>query len=245
MRPLLPLALLRLALLWLPFAAAGADLGIMPVSVQLDRQHSRSTVQVVNRGSEPVILQAGAIAWTREGGLDVDAPTGELIVNPPLFTLQPGQTQVVRLGLRRATDAQQETSYRLVLQEVPAAVAPDALGVSGTVRVLVALRVPVYVAPNTVVRDERWKARTDSEGNLIAEVRNAGNVHLKVGSLRLREGDASQAPMAEQAVGTVLFPGEMRSFRLRPRQTLAGTPLTLEVMTDRGPQHVALDLAAR
>lgn len=233
-------ALALLALAALP--AAAADLGIMPVAVQLDRLRDRSTVQVTNRGREPVILQAEAIAWTREAGVDRDAPTADLIVNPPLFTLPPGQTQIVRLGLRRADAAEHEGTYRLVLREVPSPTAGDGLGVAGNVRVLVALRVPVYVAPQAVRRDERWQARLDADGQLVARVSNAGNVHLKVGLLRLHDGDAAAAPLAEQAAGTVLFPGEAHSFRLRPSRPLSGAPLRLEVMTDRGPQLVSLAL---
>lgn len=240
-----PARALALALAaWPTVAALAADLSIMPVAVQLDRLRDRATVQVSNRGSEPVILQAEAIAWTREGGIDRDAPTADLIVNPPVFSVPPGQTQIVRLGLRPGSRAaaENESTYRLVLREVPSPNLADGLGVSGNVRVLVALRVPVYVAPPTVRRDERWHVSRAADGQLVAQVRNAGNVHLKVGLLRLHEGDATAAPMAEQAVGAVLFPGEAHSFRLRPVRPLSGQPLRLELMTDRGPQQVAVAL---
>jgi fimbrial chaperone protein len=234
-----------LALLAVSSLVHGADLSLMPVSVHLDRQRDRATVQVLNNGSAPVTLQADAIAWARADGVDSDGPTDALIVSPPLFTVPPGQTQIVRVGLRRAATSPAEGTYRMVLREVPPPRDDADQRVSGQVRVLVALRVPVYVAPVVVRRDERWLARRDAQGNVVAQVTNAGNVHLKVGSLRLREGDADQPVLAEQPVGTVLFPGEARSFQLRPRTPLAGTPLTLEVMTDRGMEHVALDLASR
>lgn len=235
-------ATLRLALL-LSLPSVAADLGIMPVAVHLDHQRDRATVQVVNQGAEPVILQAETIAWQRLEGVDHDAATGDLIVNPPLFTLQPGQTQIVRLGLRRPIEARHEATYRLVLREVPAP-QDSQQGVGGKLRMLVALRVPVYVAPAVVTRDERWQARRDSEGNLVAQVTNAGNVHLKLGMLRLHEGAATPFPLAESPVGALLFPGEVHSVRLRPRAPLSGAPLTLEVLTDRGPQHVALTLVS-
>lgn len=55
-------ATLCLALL-LSLPSVAADLGIMPVAVHLDQQRDRATVQVVNQGAEPVILQAETIAW--------------------------------------------------------------------------------------------------------------------------------------------------------------------------------------
>ena len=245
--------LLKTAALLLASAATplwAADIGLMPVAVQLDRMHDRATVQVMNHGSEPVVLQADAIAWKRDGGVDSDGPTSDLIVNPPVFTVQPGQVQIVRLGLRRSADGQSESTYRMVLREVPSPQAGDPTGITGNVRVLMALRVPVYVAPNTVKRDERWRAHRDDQGNIVASVVNAGNVHYKVGAIRLRDGDGTspQAPVAEKTLGTVLFPGEGQSFQLKGSATTAmpaaGRPMTLEVLTDRGLQHVALELAS-
>ena len=233
---------LRLALM-MPAAVIAADLGIMPVAVQLGPQHDRATVQIVNHGTTPMILQAEAIAWQRHNGVDRDTPTSDLIVNPPVFTVQPGRTQIVRLGLRRASaEAAKESTYRLVLREVPAPQDAETHAVQGNVRVLVALRLPVYVAPAVVARDERWQLRRQADGAVVAEVSNAGNVHLKIATLRLHDGVTAQTLSAEAIVGAVLFPGEARSIQLRPNAALGSGPHTLEVLTDRGPQYVALSL---
>lgn len=225
-----------------------ADIGIMPVAVHFDKATERATVQVINNGAEAVIMQAEGIAWKRVAGVDTDEPTGDLIVNPPIFTVQPGQTQIVRLGLRKSAQGNAEGTYRMVLREVPPANGANVTGVSGQVRVLVALRVPVYVAPSNVQRQENWRATTDGKGNIVASVSNAGNVHLKVGRLRLHNGDDRSTPMAEQTAGVVLFPGEERSFTMKADATrlpAAGKPMTLEVMTDRGLQYVSLDVKGR
>jgi len=230
-----------LALCLLPLLAQlahAADVTLMPVNVRLDRTNDRATVQVVNNGQEPVLMQAEAIAWNRVGGLDIDAPTSDLIVNPPVFTVQPGQTQVLRLGLRRNQELTQEATYRIVLKEVPMPRPSDALNVAGSVRVLVALRVPVYVAPAQVKRSEQWKVSRAANGELLAEVANTGNVHLKVSELRL-QGESGQplALLTQKGSGAVIFPGEQRTFRL-PANAQATQVL---VQTDQGPQTVALN----
>jgi fimbrial chaperone protein len=228
-----------LALLVLPFAATAADVTLMPVSVRLDRANDRATVQVQNNGQEPVLMQAEAIAWNRVGGLDVDAPTGDIIVNPPVFTVQPGQTQVLRLGLRRAQELAQEGTYRIVLREVPMPRPSDVLNVAGSVRVLVALRVPVYVAPAQVKRGEQWKVSRAPGGELLAQVSNTGNVHLKVGELRLQgQGGEALAQLAQRGSHSVIFPGEQRTFRLPATATQA---TQMQVQTDQGLQMVALN----
>ncbi|QPF72642.1 molecular chaperone [Roseateles sp. DAIF2] len=233
----------RLLLPWLlliPWLAQAADVSLMPVNVRLDRLNDRATVQVTNNGAEPVVMQADAIAWTRVEGKDVDGPTSDIIVNPPIFTVQPGQTQVLRVGLRRAQELQQEATYRMVLREIPMPRLSDVGQMAGTVRVLVALRVPVYVAPARVLRDERWSLRRESNGDMVASVTNSGNVHLRVSELRLHGEGAQGRPLALQGSNAVIFPGEERSFRL---QAGGGTPSRLEVMTDRGLQQVALNEA--
>jgi len=219
------------------------DVGIMPVAVQLDRLRDRATVHVTNHGSEPMTMQADAVAWTRRDGADQHAPTGEIIVNPPVFTVPPGRTQIVRLGLRRSPDADQLATYRMVLREVPAAPADGRVLMSGAVRVLVALRVPVYVMPRQVQRAEHWQLQRDALGQLHASVVNTGNVHLRVDALRLHHG--SPLPLADTPAGAVLLPGESRSFALRAPAPPAGSPLRLEVHTDRGPQHVDVQVATR
>lgn len=224
------------------YAVRAADVTLMPVAVKLDRANDRATVQVQNNGQEPVLMQAEAIAWTRAGGLDLDGPTNDLIVNPPVFTVQPGQTQVLRLGLRRSQALEQEATYRIVLREVPMPRPSDVLNVAGSVRVLVALRVPVYVAPDQVKRGEQWKVSRADNGDLLAQVSNTGNVHLKVAELRLAtDGGQAVALHAQKGSSAVIFPGEQRSFRL-PAHAQATQML---VQTDQGLQVVALNDAAR
>jgi fimbrial chaperone protein len=223
-------------------AANAADVSLMPVNVRLDRNNDRATVQVQNNGSEPVIMQADAIAWNRVNGQDVDGPTSDIIVNPPIFTIQPGQTQIVRVGLRRATELQQEATYRMVLREVPSPRLSDVGNVSGAVRVLVALRVPVYVAPAKVQRSEQWKLSRDARGELVASVSNTGNVHLKVGELRLQGEGTDGKVLAVKGTHSVIFPGEQRSFPLQASAP-AGRAVSLQVSTDQGVQQVALNEA--
>ncbi len=232
------LQLLALLMLF-PLAAQAADVTLMPVNVRLDRSNDRATVQVMNNGQEPVLMQAEAIAWNRVGGLDVDGPTSDLIVNPPVFTVQPGQTQVLRLGLRRNQELAQEGTYRIVLREVPMPRPSDAINVAGSVRVLVTMRVPVYVAPAKVSRSEQWKVTRAMNGDLLAEVANTGNVHLKVGELRLHgEGGQALAAVTQKGSTSVIFPGEQRVFRL---PATSATAVAMQVQTDQGMQMVALN----
>ncbi|MDO9353088.1 MAG: fimbria/pilus periplasmic chaperone, partial [Solirubrobacteraceae bacterium] len=138
--------------------ASASDIGVTPVAVHLDKSNDRATVSVVNSGSDPVIMQVEAVEWKAGAPADRDTPTADMVINPSVFTVQPGQSQLVRVGLRRAAQADHEGTYRIVMREVPAAPRPGEVRISGQVRVLMALRVPIYVAPQNVVRESRWQA---------------------------------------------------------------------------------------
>ena len=107
------------ALLWTSPAWA-SDIGVSPVAVHLDKANDRATVNVVNNGADPVVMQAEVVEWQHgPGAVDAGGPTSDMIVNPAVFTLAAGQSQVVRVGMRRAAQATREGTYRIVLREVP------------------------------------------------------------------------------------------------------------------------------
>lgn len=218
-----------------------AEIGLTPIALHLDRAHDRTLVRVENQGREPVTMQADAIEWSRQDTNGEGASTDALMVSPPIFMIAPGQTQIVRVGLRRAAALAQEATYRMVLREIPRP--SDASGtVSGSVQVLVALRVPVYVAPQQPRRETRWRVRADAQGQVTAEVTNDGNVHLMLASLQLRDGRARS--LALHAAPTMVWPGESQRFALRPSDGLRPSPdgaMVLEVLTDRGLQRVAVE----
>ena len=227
--------------------ARASDIGVSPVSVHLDKANDRGTVNVVNNGSNTVVMQAEVIQWRRIGPQqDEDGPTVDMIVNPAIFTVTPGQTQVVRIGMRKAAQPTQEGTYRIVLREVPTPPLPGEAVVAGQVRVLMALRVPVYVAPLNVVKAPRFAATREADGTIVASLENEGNVHVRVGRLRVRaDGDPAAAPSADQAVAEVVFPGEGRKFRVPNQVAKAGDKLLLEIATDQGPYEVPVALARR
>jgi fimbrial chaperone protein len=258
----LALAAALVALAALPalvMPARAADIGVTPVAVQLDEKNDRASVSVVNSGKEAVIMQVEAVAWKRAGAPSTnaaadDTPSPDIIVNPPVFTVQPGQAQVVRVGLRRNAPGPHEETYRIVLREVPSARANDGR-ISGQVQVLMALRVPIYVSPAKVVRQAAWRAVSDTQGNVVASVQNQGNVHMRIGQLRLvpataADAGASAAPVIASVegpvAGGVIFAGEGRQFKLKPAGLLtAGRPMMLEVSTDQGSQQFPIELARR
>lgn len=225
-------------------AALAADISVTPVGIGLAAGRDRVAVHVANQGQEAVVMQVEAVAWSQVDGQDRYAPSRDLLVNPPLFSLAPGRTQVLRVGLRRPPDGEREQAYRLLLREVPPpgrVAAPE--GGQGNVRVLLQIRLPVYVEPARVVHAQAWRGRRGEDGRVTLTVTNSGTVHTVVTALYLRPAGAAEGapPLAGSQASAAVFPGHSRSWQLQP--AVPAQRYQLEVVTDRGPRHVALDLA--
>ena len=224
--------------------AVASDIGVTPTAVHLDKSNDRATVRVINSGTEAVIMQVEAVEWTRGGDNDANTPTPDMVINPSVFTVQAGQSQLVRVGLRRAVQEDHEGTYRIVLREVPAPPRAGETRVSGQVRVLMALRVPIYVAPSKIVRQAAWQATQSYDGTISASVRNEGNVHVRVGRIQLRTSEGNAVPTNDPGAAAVVLAGDSRSFRVRS-PTRDAQPLTLDVTTDDGTQSVPVVMARR
>lgn len=238
-----------ISLLLVSTATNAADLAILPVGLSLSSSNTKGMITVSNRGKESIVLQAETVSWTQADGKDEYTPTRELLVNPPLFTIQPGRSQVVRVGLRQAANSKQETAYRLLLREVPPALNPGNQvneEKQGNVRVLLQVRLPVYISPTTPVRLEKWQAHRNADGSIALKINNNGNVHTLINELALRSADAAtdSTPVATAKAGNVVFPGQSYSWNLKPQAKLHQKNFILEVKTDRGQRNVPLDLGS-
>ncbi|PKO60650.1 MAG: molecular chaperone, partial [Betaproteobacteria bacterium HGW-Betaproteobacteria-17] len=140
-------------------SAQAGSLSVMPVVVALSDHKVREAITVTNQGDERVTTHVDVVSWTQSDGKDVFAPTTDVLLNPGVFTLEPGQVQVLRLGWRGKVPLDTERTYRILLREVPPAApaqrSPGAL--PSQVRVLLELRIPIYVAPRQVVHRPEWQ----------------------------------------------------------------------------------------
>src|SRR5688500_9450583 len=95
--------------------ARATSLEISPVMVNLAPGQTATTIEVKNRGGAPAAIHIRAFAWSQAGDVDDLAPTQEVILSPPIFTLAEGASQTIRLLLRGGKGAASERSYRLLL----------------------------------------------------------------------------------------------------------------------------------
>jgi fimbrial chaperone protein len=194
-------------LLWAAAAATPAAAGTLevnPVLLEISANRRTATVTLRNQEAVPVTVRAYPLEWRQAGGGEAYAETSAVIVSPPVFTIAPGATQLVRVGLRSSAGARQ--AYRLILEEVP-----DANPGNG-IRVALRLNLPLYaMIPAGQASAVRWSAWQEA-GSWVVEAANSGPGYVRLSH------DAAQEATGIRAGNDVnfgtLLPGATRRWRL-------------------------------
>jgi fimbrial chaperone protein len=226
-------------------SAHAAEISVLPVGLTFSPGHGHEAITVSNHGDQDVVLQVEPVAWTQVQGRDRLDPTSDLLINPPLFSIKARASQILRVGLRKTSDHAGHRAYRLLLREVPPApLSPPHDSTPGQVRVLLEIRLPVYVMPPEIIRSQVWEGHRTGANNIAISVKNTGNVHMVVSGLALREaGESPPGTPVVTKTSAAVFPGQSRSWEL-PMTFAPDRALVLEAQTDQGVQKIGLEPGA-
>jgi fimbrial chaperone protein len=168
---------------WAP-AIVAAEFAILPLRVALDRTDKAAEVVVRNDDKTPLRMQVQAMGWRQDAdGKDQYEPAEGLIYFPRTLEIPSGESRIVRVGIRAAPVTQEET-YRLFIEQLPTAdQAPAPAG--ATLRVLLRVGVPVFVAPAQADRKAEVARLDMKAGQVRWTVANAGNVHFAADRVEL------------------------------------------------------------
>lgn len=208
-------------------------LQISPLRLQFDPGQRVSVLTVRNDGDQASVIQLEVMAWDQVSGQDLYTESRLILATPPLFTLPPGDSQIVRVGLMREADTRREQTYRIFLQEVPSVGREG----GGSVRVALRIGIPVFVSPvaKPVPPRLEWRLRAQDNGQWSLEAFNPSDIHIQVADYSLING-AGQA-LAEHRGMRYLLPGQRCSWPLALTEVLLGTgraSLKVVAHTDAG-----------
>ncbi len=213
---------MRFALLLSLLAAAGTAFAgsfqVSPVRIELSPAAPTAPVNVRNESTtDPVVVQLRAVNWKQESGEDVYTASTELIATPPIFTLQPGASQTVRVGLRRAEPSDTQQTFRLFITEVPGPPKPGFQGL----QVALNIGIPVFIAPKVKqVLPPTWRAQLAPDGKLVLLGTNPANSHIQLLDLNVTDEQDKVAIAATQ----------------QPRYILARQTVTWQLPLTRAPK---------
>jgi len=203
---------------------------VNPVRIELSARRPYASVAVSNLASEPASIQVHVLLWSASGGREVYAETDDILLNPPIFALQPRQTQYMRLGLRKPRAGAIETSYRLVFEELPPPNKPSA----NEIRTLLRIRIPIFVKPAGILSPGlQWELLPAGDGEARLLVRNQGNVHVQITRMSLAAA-AEPGPGHTENANVYVLPGGSHEWSIRDKPLLDVSQLRVEAQTDQG-----------
>jgi fimbrial chaperone protein len=222
--------MLRTAFLWafmvLCSAAQAGGFAIVPLRVELGANRA-SSVTVTNT-DEAKTFEVRAVGWKQNNRNDSYEPTNDLLLAPATFRLEKGASQVVRIQLNRPLDAA-EHPYRIFVDEVPPATEIK----TNTLKTLVSMAVPVFVAPASgpIAKGEAALSVELANNVLKIEMRNTGKANLKLKEwvvTSAKAGELLKVPSAAYVLTGNSLTGEY------PLKIQADGPMKMKVVTDRG-----------
>ena len=205
------------------------SLTVTPVNIQLLPSQKTTTLTVINTGKEETSVQFRTYAWTQPNGSDQLTSSRSMLVSPPIATIAPGETQIVRLVLK-GTDKGQEETYRILLDQIP----PPAE--QGVVHVVLRMSIPIFV--QTKVRSKSHMQfhleRSATHISLVAI--NEGTVHDAIHDLELSTAEGIKLQTNFKGSQYILG-GVTRRWDVPVQSTLPGTVSTLQLkaVSSTGP----------
>jgi fimbrial chaperone protein len=224
---------LLVACLLPPFSVMAGSLAVTPIRVELSSAQRSVALTVRNDGDQPTVVQAQLVAWSQVDNDDRLEPTTDVLASPPIFTVAPGASQVVRIALLRAPDPARERSYRVLVTEVPGKPQADSTGAQFALKI----SIPIFVDASGAKTSPQleWSATRTAKGELALTAINTGAKHVQVQAIEVTK--AGSDPDARFAGLWYILPGQRRTITIKPSDghTIAADQVRVKAETDAGP----------
>ena len=226
------------ALFLAAYAACAQGLSVLPVNVFLPPGQKAASLTLTNDGDKPTSMQVRAYDWSQKNDEDQLTDSKIVVVSPPLFTIPPKGTQVVRLILRRPPTGG-EATYRIVLDQIPGPKEP------GEVQMVLRLSIPIFAAPETkAAPQDQFRLERNGEQLFLVGV-NTGKSHDTLHDIVVTAADGRQFRLKAK-VSPYLLAGATRRWELdaQGHAPQPGETLKLTAHGIVGPIDVQVSVAA-
>lgn len=202
-------------------SAGAASLQVGPTSVTLQARQNADGLTLSNTGTTPLHAQVRVFRWTQQDGEDKLEPTKDIAVSPPMLVVAPGAQQLVRVIRLQPPPADTETSYRVIVDELPVAVANGAAieakveDAKPGLQFVLQYSVPVFLMPQgeaAIAPVLQSRLVQQGQDNFI-EIGNSGKLHAQIADLTFVDAKGERHKMAPGLSGYVL-PGQTKRWPL-------------------------------
>jgi fimbrial chaperone protein len=208
--------------------ASAATFTVNPTQIFLSGKTTTALLTLRNDSDEALRFQLTAFAWqqTPSGELSL-APTQDVVFFPALLTLGPKEERRIRVG-STVSAADQERTYRIFVEELPAAAGPQA----NAVRVLTKMGIPIFIRPSRESATADLRDLSIRDGSLHFSVNNRGTVHFVPEKVVVRAaGSGGEQVGVEELKAWYILAGGRRDFAMAipPASCAKVASLTVEV----------------
>lgn len=164
--------------------ALASGLQVSPVSLTLHQGERAAGLTLSNTGTAALTAQVRVYRWTENQGGERLDPTLDLVASPPMLTLAPGASQLVRVVRMDAPPASGEVAYRLAVDELPL---PESARPAQGLRFVLHYSLPVFVestpaptAAQPVIQPVLAWSVLHQGTRLFLQATNQGAIHAQV-----------------------------------------------------------------
>lgn len=200
--------------------AQAATILLWPIDPWLSAETKATELWIQNQGNSATTMQVRIVRWKQEEGFERYTAQQDVVASPPIVTIGKGSKQLIRLIKQGSVPMGVEQAYRIIVDEIPQ---PDAKA-EPTIGLKLQMRysIPLFVygqgiptikegAHHALVESKNLSWRVTQEaGDPALEVRNQGDVHVRLSQVTLDQGGQKRT-VADGLLGYVL-PGSTRSW---------------------------------
>lgn len=217
-----------------------SGLQVSPVSVTLSATHAADGLWLSNTGDQVLHAQVRVFRWTQVDGKDVLTPSQDLVISPPMLSINPQAQQLVRtirMGPPLPVGSAEE-SYRLLIDELPVNG-----GKKSQLQFVLHYSVPVFVqsqvlesdstkAENSALRGVTLSWSLHQDGDVVSlDVSNAGTAHAQLASIDFVDKKGEKHSLNPGLLGYVL-PGSRMRWVLKSDAKIFSNGGTLESLVN-------------
>lgn len=169
--------------------ALASNVSVFPIRADVTAPSNSASVTLKNDGGSPVNFQVRIFKWLLKNGEDFYEETMDVVATPPVATVPPGGSALVRIMRVGGAPVVGEEPYRLIVDEIPDANRVRNAGVNLAVR----YAIPVFFLNGDAAQSRlAWSIRTEG-GKRVLVASNSGDKsrrisNLRVGTVTLRPG---------------------------------------------------------
>lgn len=144
-----------------------------------------ATLTVTNTSDSHSIVQADIVRWKKNNTLMSGEQADDIVISPPVFALQPKQSQLLRIAWLANKTIHNQLTYRVILREIVPHQQSITLNSSSKLNIALAFSIPLFIQPPVVDTSCLFELNKINSKNSILRLINQGNITLLVSAYEL------------------------------------------------------------